>query len=85
MKKFRKKISDVIKFMRIWKRADIILMHKNGNKEEPLNCISVSLISIVCNVCEKIINIQYVEYLEGNTILTDRQFRFQEGRSCDQK
>ena len=35
-----------------WKRADIMPIYKNGNKEEPLNYRPVSLTSIVCKICK---------------------------------
>ena len=54
---------------------------KNRNKE-PLNYRSVSLTSIVCKICEKVIKKQWTEYLEREGILTDRQFGFRTGRSC---
>ena len=58
-----------------------IQMYKNGNKEEPLNYRLVSLISIVCKMCEKVIKKQWINYLERG-ILTDRQHGFRTGRSC---
>ena len=43
-----------------WKKADIMLIYKNWNNEEPLNYKPVSLTSIVCNICEKIIEEQWI-------------------------
>ena len=40
------------------KRADIMPIYKNENKEEPLNYRPVSLTSIVCKICEKVIQKQ---------------------------
>ena len=34
-----------------WKRADVMPIYKNVNKEEPFNYRPVSLTSIVCNIC----------------------------------
>ena len=64
-----------------WKRADIMLIYKNGNKEEAFNYRPVSLTSIVCQICEKVIKKQWSEYLEREGI-TYRQFGFRTGRSC---
>ena len=47
-----------------WKRAEIIPIYKSGNKDEPLNYRPVSLTSIICKVCEKIIKKQRTRYLE---------------------
>ena len=55
-------------------------VYKNGNKKKPLNYIPVSLTSIVCRICEKVIKKQWTEYLEG--VVRDRQFGFRIGRSC---
>ena len=47
---------------------------------ERMNTI-VSLISIVCKLCEKVIKKQWTEYFEREGV-TDRQFGFRIGRSC---
>lgn len=50
-------------------KMNIIPIYKNGSKEEPLNYTPVSLTSIVCKVCERVIKKQWIEYLErGNNI-----------------
>ena len=64
-----------------WKRVDIKPIFKNGNKEEPHNQKPVSLTSIVCKICEKVILRQLTEYLEREGIITDKQFGFRIGRS----
>ena len=65
-----------------WRRADIMPIYKNGNKEEPLNYRPVSLTSMVCKICEKVIKKQWNEYLERKGMVTDRRFGFRIGRSC---
>ncbi len=65
-----------------WKRADIIPLYKSGNKQKPLNYSPVSLTSILCKLCERIIKEQWVKYLEMNDVLTNAQSGFREGRSC---
>ena len=42
----------------------------------------MSLNSIVCKICEKVIKKQWTDYLEREGITTDRQFGFRTGRSC---
>ncbi len=61
-----------------WKIADVIPIYKSGNKEEPLNYRPVSLTSIVCKLCERIIKKQWIGFLEKENILTKRQFGFKE-------
>ena len=41
----------------------------------------MSLISIVCKICE-VIKKQWTDYLEREGIITDRQFGFKTGRLC---
>ncbi len=53
-----------------WKRSDVILIYKSGNKEEPLNHRPVSLTSIVCKLCERVIKKQWIECLEKENIQT---------------
>lgn len=65
-----------------WKRANIVPIYKNGNKLDPLNYRPVSLTSIVSKLCEIIIKEKWVQYLEDEKIITDKQFGFRKGRSC---
>jgi len=65
-----------------WKRADIVPIYKSGRKEEPLNYRPVSLTSVLCKICEKLIKKQWVEFLEKQEIIVDGQFGFRKGRSC---
>ena len=46
-----------------WKRANIVPIHKGGDKEEPLNYRSVLLTSVVVNICEKIVD-RWLKFLE---------------------
>ena len=63
-----------------WKRADIMPIYKNGNREEPLHYRPVSLSSIVCKICEKVIKKQWTQYLQREGIISDRKFGFRTGR-----
>ena len=65
-----------------WKRADITPIYKSGNKEEPLNYRPVSLTSTMAKICERIIKDRWVNYLEDNKVLTEKQFGFRKGKSC---
>ena len=38
-----------------WKSANIVPIHKGGDKEEPLSYRPVSLTSVVAKICEKIV------------------------------
>ena len=65
-----------------WKRADIVPIYKSGKKDEPLNYRPVSLTSIVCKICEKVIKKQWTKFLENKGILTNKQYGFRKKRSC---
>ena len=65
-----------------WKRANVVPLYKNGNRQEPLNYRPVSLTSIMCKLCEKVIKRQWVEHLEKEKIINESQFGFRQGRSC---
>ena len=51
------------------------------NKEQPLISRAVSLTSIVCKMCEKVIKKQWTDYIQRG-VITDRTFGFRTGRSC---
>ena len=65
-----------------WKEAQIVAIHKGGNKEEPLNYRPVSLLSILIKILEGIIRDRWMDYLERNGKLSEKQFGFRKGRSC---
>ena len=65
-----------------WKRANIVPLHKGGNKMEPLNYRPVSLTSVVSKLCETIVKNRWIQYLEQENITTESQFGFRKERSC---
>lgn len=64
-----------------WKRADIVLLFKKGNRQNPLNHRPVSLASLVCKVMERIVWKNWVDHIKGSKLLSDKQFGFRKGRS----
>ena len=52
-----------------WKKANIVPIHKGGDKEEPLNYRPVSLTSIVARMCEKIVKNRWLKFLEETNTL----------------
>ena len=58
-----------------WKRADIVPLFKGGNKEDPLNYRSLSLINVVAKIYERLIEDRWMKHLEESKVLTDRQGR----------
>ena len=66
-----------------WKSANVTPIFKKGNKNTAANYRPISLTSIVCKVVEHIIHSQIINHFENHHILTDRQFGFRKGRSCE--
>lgn len=67
---------------REWKRAEVVPIYKSGKREEPLNYRPVSLTSVICKMCERVIKKYWTEFLEKHKIIVDSQFGFRKGRSC---
>ena len=65
-----------------WKVADVVPLHKKGAKDKRDNYRPVSLTSIPCKVCEKIIRQHLVEFWITKDILIPEQFGFMKGKSC---
>ncbi len=65
-----------------WKRANIVPIYKGGSKEEPLNYRPVSVTSVVCKICERLMKDKTMQYLEGNEVIIKQQFGLRRGRSC---
>ena len=66
-----------------WRTANIIPIFKKGDKDNPGNYRPISLTSAICKIMEGIINHALINYLEENTLISDRQHGFRRGRSID--
>ena len=64
------------------KDTRITPIFKKGCKTEPSNYRPVSLTSIVCKTLEKLVRKSIIEQLNGNNLLSDRQYGFRSKRSC---
>lgn len=65
-----------------WKHGRITAVHKSGAKANPDNYRPISILPIVSKMLERIINRQLLKYLSENSLLPERQFAFQPGRSA---
>ena len=65
----------------LWKRSDILPLHKKGPRYDPLNYRPISLTSAVGKSLERIIAKHLMNYLESNNILSSIQYGFRSGRS----
>ena len=65
-----------------WKKANVIPVHKEGDKQIINNYRPVSLLPICSKIFEKIILNSLFEYLEDNKLLNCNQSDFSSGDSC---
>ena len=65
-----------------WKKANVIPVHKKGEKQIINNYRPVSLLPICSKIFEKIIFNSLFEYLEDNKLLNCNQLGFRSGDSC---
>ena len=64
-----------------WKQADIVPIHKKGPKTDRENYRQISLTSIACKVCEKIVKKRVINFWQSLGIFNPIQFGFLEGKS----
>ena len=65
-----------------WRRANVVPIHKKGDRGQLDNYRPVSLTSLICKVLESIIKDEIVKFLEDNAIIKETQHGFRKGRSC---
>ena len=63
-----------------WKSANVVLVHKKGDKTNVENYRPISLTSLVMKVMEKIIRDEL--YMKCQNLIGDKQFGFLPNRSC---
>ncbi len=67
-----------------WKKAKhgLLFKKKRGNKKQTINYWSISIMSVVIKLFEKIIRKKMVAFLEVNKIIMENQQGFRSNRSC---
>ena len=65
-----------------WKRANVVTVHKKGNKNILKNYRPISLLPVCGKMFEKCIYNSLYSYLESNDILSKFQSGFRKGDSC---
>ena len=65
-----------------WKKANIVPIHKKGDKKLIQNYRPVSLLHICAKIFEKLIFRSLFKYLENNNLLNPHQSGFRPGDSC---
>lgn len=66
-----------------WKIGKVIPLHKQGDKQSPLNYRPISLISTPCKILEHIIFTHLVNYLDSNSFFSPSQHGFRKSLSCE--
>ena len=66
-----------------WKTANIIPVHKKGNRSIPSNYRPISLTSVCCKLLEHIIYTHIFSQFNKHQVLCDNQHGFRQGRSCE--
>ena len=64
-----------------WKSANVVAIHKKGNKYEPSNYRPVILTCIICKLMESIIRDNIMSYFFNNDFFSNKQYGFIKGRS----
>ena len=67
-------------FPKLWKRANVVPIHKKGSVKDPQNYRSVSLMSLFGKVFEKLVYTQLIDHVHPT--LSDSQHGFVPRRSC---
>ena len=66
-----------------WKDANVTPIFKQGCRTKPSKYRLVSLTSVISKMLEAIIKTHLMEHLESNSLLSDVQYGFCSGRSCE--
>ena len=66
-----------------WKEANVVPIHKKGQRSVAVNYRPVSLTSICCKMLEHIIYSSLFAHLDEHKVLMDCQHGFRKGRSCE--
>ena len=65
-----------------WKKANVVPVHKKGDKQLLKNYRPISLLPIFGKIFERIIYNNIFEYLTTNKLISDNQSGFKPGESC---
>ena len=72
------------KFPTAWTCAQVTLIPKDGNKDNPGNWRPISQTVIFAKILEKIVHKQILKYFTDNNILTEHQYGFLPGKSTQE-
>ena len=70
-------------FPNVWKTANIIPIQKTGPKEDVYNYRPISILPTVSKIMEKWIHLKFMQYLNINKFLHEKQSGFRAGHSTE--
>ena len=70
------------KFPSEWKKANVVPVHKKGDKQILKNCRPISLLPITGKILEKLLSDRMFEFFTENNLISDNQSGFKPGDSC---
>ena len=56
-----------------WKKAEIVLILKSGDSEEPANTRPIPLLPILSKICERAAHLQFTDFLHSNNVIHHKQ------------
>ena len=69
------------KWPKIWKRANVVAIHKKNRKTSPQNYRPISLLSILAKIFERILVKNITKFFDTHHLISNRQFGFRSKRS----
>ena len=63
--------------------AIVTPLHKSGDKDDEENYRPNSVLPVLSKIMEKAVNLQVVEFLENNTVLSSNHFGYRKERSTE--
>ena len=70
------------KWPKLWKRANIVAVHKKNKKTSPQNYRPISLLSTLAKVYESILASKITDFFDTHHLISNRQFGFRSKRSA---
>lgn len=65
-----------------WKTANVVPIHKSGNRNVVSNYRPISLTSIICKILEHVVYSSLITHLEDHNHFTKEQYGYRYGASC---
>ena len=72
------------KFPHEWKKANVVPVHKRGNKQSLKNYRSISLLPICSKIFERLTYNEMFKFYTENNLISPNQSGFRSEDSCDQ-